>query len=121
MGSCGETRESCQSSCAWRVGEVMTPEQLKSLRYRAHLHEDRCYGRYEPCGEHHAHDERCGDRPLTCGRREDHELLALLQAYDQSQLNLASAVKGLDELAASVSKFLKSSPPSAAVSPFPKV
>ena len=46
-------------------------DDLRQLLLRAHVHDDYCYGRYEPCGEHHAHDNTCGARSLICRRRED--------------------------------------------------
>lgn len=61
----------------------MTDEILKRLQRRAHVHSDRCYGRYEPCGEHHVHDYSCGGRPLYCGTAEDTDLVALLNDYEQ--------------------------------------
>ena len=61
----------------------MTPDQLQHLRRRAHIHSDRCYGNYEPCGEHHAHDNTCGSRSLICFTREDRDLCALIEDYDR--------------------------------------
>jgi hypothetical protein len=39
------------------------------VRKHYHVHADRCYGPYEPCGEHHAHSDTCGGRPLRCGKK----------------------------------------------------
>lgn len=80
----------------------MTPDQMRRLRFRAHVHvgtsdgrpqpPGSCYGRYEPCGEHHVHDDRCGGRDLVCGHghREDSDLAALLSSYDKLQSRLAA-------------------------------
>lgn len=46
-------------------------EDLRRLLLRTHVHDDHCYGTYEPCGEHHAHDKSCGARPLICRRDAD--------------------------------------------------
>jgi hypothetical protein len=67
---------------------VITDEQLQALRRRAHQHTSRCYGRYEPCGEHHAHDDKCGDRPLVCGQREEPELAMMLDEIDSLRVAL---------------------------------
>lgn len=61
----------------------LTENILRRLRRRAHVHTDRCYGRYEPCGEHHAHDMKCGGRPLICGTPSDADLLLLLTEYER--------------------------------------
>ena len=48
-----------------------TDDDLRRLLLRTHVHDDYCYGRYEPCGEHHVHDNSCGARPLICRREAD--------------------------------------------------
>lgn len=40
------------------------------VREHYHRHTDRCWGAYEPCGEHHMHDDKCGSRRLICRKRE---------------------------------------------------
>ena len=49
----------------------LTDDDLQRLLIRTHVHDDYCYGTYEPCGEHHAHDNACGARPLICRRPSD--------------------------------------------------
>jgi hypothetical protein len=71
--------------------EKLTIQHLARLRRRAHVHEDRCFGRYEPCGEHHVHDGTCGSRPLICRTLEDADLRVLLAEYDR----LREAASGL--------------------------
>ena len=54
-----------------------------------HKHEDRCYGPYEPCGEHHVHDMKCGGRSLLCRRRESGpELRALHEALQRLETDI---------------------------------
>jgi hypothetical protein len=74
----------------------ITDETLRLIRARAHVHGDRCFSRYEPCGEHHMHDDTCGSRPIVCGYREDRELALLLAAYEGECLTL-DAVQGARE------------------------
>lgn len=66
---------------------IQAAQALASAQH--HLHGDRCYGTYEPCGEHHVHDGRCGSRPLICGRSESgplvNRLYAALNALDTAQ------------------------------------
>jgi hypothetical protein len=68
----------------------LSPELRRALQRRAHVHTDRCYGTYEPCGEHHAHDDQCGSRPLRCGLREDPDLVALLHYVIDLERRLAA-------------------------------
>lgn len=53
----------------------LTDDDLRRLLIRTHVHDDCCYGTYEPCGEHHAHDNACGARPLICRRPSDPDAL----------------------------------------------
>lgn len=61
--------------------QTETTQRLRRLANRAHVHADRCFGRYEPCGEHHMHDDTCGARPCVCGIAEDADLRWLLAEY----------------------------------------
>ncbi len=65
--------------------QVIDAAVEKRLRSRAHVHSNRCFGRYEPCGEHHLHDDTCGGRPLICGQYEDKDLVQLLAEFDRSK------------------------------------
>lgn len=86
-----------------KTTERITLEQLARLRRRAHVHEDRCFGRYEPCGEHHVHDDTCGACPLICRTSEDADLRALIAEYDrlrEAVSGLRTVATGLDALVA---------------------
>ena len=48
----------------------LNDDDLRRLLICTHVHDDFCYGRYEPCGEHHVHDNTCGARSLICRHRE---------------------------------------------------
>jgi hypothetical protein len=67
---------------------VITDDQIRALRRRAHVHVDHCYGRYEPCGEHHVHDDQCGGRPLVCGLPAEPDLVLLLDEVERLRSEL---------------------------------
>jgi hypothetical protein len=63
-----------------KTPERLTDEDLSQLVTRMHMHNDGCYGLYQPCDKHHAHDNSCGARPLICRMREEPEAPAMLAA-----------------------------------------
>jgi formate-dependent nitrite reductase cytochrome c552 subunit len=74
----------------------MTTEReqaVERVRRRAHVHTDRCYGPYEPCGEHHAHDATCGCRPLCCRLANEPDLVEVIAALDEVTAELAREQK----------------------------
>lgn len=76
---------------------MITDSQMRAVRAEAHEHTDRCFGRYEPCGEHHMHDDTCGSRPCLCRKRETPELVALLADYDEGRARLVAMTAARDE------------------------
>lgn len=93
----------------------MTDAEIKRLRERSHVHDDYCYGQYEPCGEHHGHDDKCGGRPLLCRQREDKDLVALLAEFDCMRDELARGVERdqRDRRARGTSRTIAATPTSA--------
>lgn len=62
---------------------ALDDDDLRQLLLRTHVHDDGCFGAYEPCGEQHAHDAACGARPLICHRDSDPDAAAYVAVISE--------------------------------------
>lgn len=60
-----------------------TAQAIARLKAMAHVHQDACYGPYQPCDEHHQHDETCGARRLICHKEATPELVLALSELNR--------------------------------------